>query len=202
MASIETLLQRFLDYCTPCGPIGVWSGIGLVPDCFACPENGALTLAWLGDEFLEDCLLSSGIAKYSGDGLELNPGLVGPSARVVALRTESAQLPYALLTSAGVLSDRPRKPLAVLDDHWTKGVFTRFEHGLSVAFTVPHLIVLRGLGLPATILGDLLEPTPKNIVQLAGRCRWTGQEDAVSPDATDHLKSAAKCSEGHAALAD
>lgn len=199
MASIEKLLQRYLDYCTPCGPIGVWSGLGLVPDCFACPENGPLTLAWLGDDFLEDTLLSSGIAKNPGDGLELNPALVGPSARVVALRTEPAQLPYALLTSAGVLSGRPRKPLEVLDDHWTKGMFTKFEHGLSVAFTVPHLIVLRGLGLPATVFGDLLEPTPKDIAQLAVRCRWTRQVGAVSPDATDDMKSAEKCSEEHAA---
>jgi len=184
--------QKFLDRCVPIRPGGTWPEQTLDADCFLCPQYGCATLASLSEEFFEWELVTAGIAKCTPDGLVINDVLHGDAGGVLALRRLGEKFPYALLTAKGVVSDERVPVLSVLEDEQTRQRMDAAGGRLIVARNMVDLMVLRSIGLPATLAADLGDRTESSLLQIAMRCGWDVDASVINASLPDLDVTAAK----------
>ncbi len=124
----------------------------------------------LAAQLLETCsqndLLAAHVLVSIDDVLQLNPKLSTPNTPIIGLLDKNTWLLYDLLTPSGLLSGDGLPAIAALNDLITVRASESTDAPLFLAFTIETVILLRAIGLPATLALGIDAITPNNLEQL------------------------------------
>lgn len=148
--------DRVLPYCERYQIVGPLSFLPADDNVLCGPRDPEAMWTALKAEFSEEYLTGAGIACRAEDGsLMLAPELSGPDRILVALRISERGHVFDLLTEAGCLSKRQRPVFAVCGDWFADQPQLLEQRDVLVAFTLMDLVIIRALGLRATIASGL-----------------------------------------------
>ncbi len=183
----ETLFWSGSVYALP----EPWLPLPTDADVRGCPEDLARLWTDLEARFTPAALLRSGIAWETAPGrLQLSPALQagGP---LIFVRPKPRTLPIEVLTSQGCLSGRHLPVVAALNDDRTRMALAAGEGLLLAASTLDDVIVLRALGLAATLATGLESIDRQQLDRLKDyfgwkqRPRWPPQSDSAKDGPLD-----------------
>jgi hypothetical protein len=156
------------------------------------PADPPQALAVLVEKFGESALIEAGVAVRSHAGLlQFSPALARPGTPFVVLYGDADNQPYCLVTSAGCLGHDSPPLFAALEDRHTTVCRRKSENGcIYVCATIDDVILLRSLGLAATIVTGLTEPNWK-VFQVLGRQFSDGLSDQYDDEESDNIGTVA-----------
>jgi hypothetical protein len=188
-AITRRIYQMLFELCPAYGLPRPWAAIRADADVRACPEDPSAMLAHLASHFDAEDLISAGVAERAGMGAPNEGALVPappltPGAPLIFLRYSPNQAPIEILTAAGGLSGWHLPVIASLDDHHTIAAIEmrrtiEIQTGLGAgdpfllaACTIEDVVVLRALGLPATLAIGMDTINRNRLRQLMDRYGW------------------------------
>lgn len=143
--------------CSPYEFSGWWSRLRADAAAYRGPTDSAALLERLQRAFPLDTLQRSGVVRLGPSGApELDPELHGPDSALLALRAAGSNAVLDLMTSRGCIARRSLPAIAILRDARTAQLLQHRSRPLCVSFSLPDVVLLRALGVPAT-LGTGLE---------------------------------------------
>lgn len=173
------IYDSFLSSCCPASFPEPWTGLDACDCCYHCPPDSEDTFEQLIEEYRRDHLLASGLAIAEGGALMLDESLRDPQGFVVAIREAPDKPAHDLLTSSGCISGAIWPVIAAFRDFRIQELLADYEHRLLVAFEMVDVVLLRCLGIPAT-LGVGLETFDVELLdELADRFGWDVKERQV-----------------------
>ena len=176
---IYELLYRF---CPAYRLSGEWKKRSADADVRACPMDPGSLLKQLSQRFPKSALLRAGVAREGPEGsLQLAAALESKGAPLVFLRPGPKQMPVEVLTRHGCLSGKHLPLIASLSDHRTVEALNGEEGYLLVACSIEDVVVLRSLGIAATLTTGLDNLNAGQLFRLCEQLGWTiaGRHNAI-----------------------
>lgn len=153
-ARSSAIYQRVIDAGAeaPYAFAGPWSRLSSDAAIVRAPVEPVTLLNQLQHEFPPDALQRSGVVSRAQSGApELNPALLGSENALLALRDPRRGGVFELLTADGCISGGALPAIAILQDTVTTDLLRNPLRPLCVAFALRDVLLLRSLGLPATL---------------------------------------------------
>jgi len=164
---MSAIIQELHDATLPISALGIWQGLRDDDGCRALPDGPRIVWDALQMNYAAEELLAAGVATTGEDGqLQLAAPLSSPGVPLVFFRHQAEDAPFAILAGRSALGHR-QSPLALaLEDAFTTAAVSDTGGILFGVTTVGDLCVLRGLGLPATLVCDITEYRAEQINEL------------------------------------
>jgi hypothetical protein len=147
--------ERVLQLCPPYLFPPPWDFLTADQDCRGPIRDTSAILSDLQVRFSEAELEEAGVLARAPSGeLQIAPALCNPVGGVVALRRSPGEAPFTLLTARGCLGSDALPVVAALEDAGTAARLAETEV-LYAAFRISDVVLLRAIGLPATLATGL-----------------------------------------------
>lgn len=187
---ISLALESVLSLCHEFQPSSRWQHCCTPADL--ATTNAYITpgcTTTLAAKLLESCshddMVAANVFVRNENALQLNPKLSAPSTPLIALQDKNSGLVYDVLTANGLLSGNGLPAIAVLNDWITVRSIESTNGPLFLAFDIETVILLRSVGLPATLALGFDDITAENLKQLCSRFCFEQKQssrDLVLPD--------------------
>lgn len=149
------ILQRIAECSQAATAVGMWGFLTPVAGVRNLAAAGAALIDELSEEFTPEQLEAVRVLVRRGDNqLEMNPVLMGESARGLFLRRTKDEAPFDIVNQNGSLTTNDPPAFGCGRDYFTKR-FSGDTKSVLVAFSDDDLVVLRTLSLPCTSAAGL-----------------------------------------------
>ena len=160
------IYRRLLEACPPLALPPAWDQVDLNADARTLPLDLPAVMAQLATEFSPAELIDSGVASRGYDGtLVHTAAFEAENCILLALRREPHAAPYDIIVPSGCLSSPTTLPaLSLADDYHFRATAGRWDFVLVVSSLI-ELVLLRALGLAASLAVGLDNCRPGELEQ-------------------------------------
>jgi len=159
----HAVYQRVLEHCSSFTWPEAWNFLKSDGDCYGPVSDPENTLLNLRDEFGDAVLEEAGVVGRQCHGATyLRPSLTNNEGALIALRERPQENPFDILTACGCLSGSTPAALTALRDSRTLAQLEETEV-LYTTFRISEVVLLRALGLPATLAVGIHKAGPHQL---------------------------------------